>query len=178
MTMPITNRKLLVGSEKLFISNNIVNQLSKDHDIIMFSYDKKKTLEENSRALWRDIAGHIATGYDKVVFLGLGQECNLVYSLYEKRNMSFDGAVFINYKRENEGDLTSLSKERFELSNTKLYTISNSKKLDMFSQNHEQLKWYQTIRAKKLGQIIHSFLVHDTYGETYLEGINTRFVRG
>lgn len=175
--MPITNRKLLVGSEKLFISNNIVNQLSKDHDIVMFSYDKKKTLEQNSRVLWRDIAGLIATGYDKVVFLGVGQECNLVYSLYETRNLSFDGAVFLNYKRENDGDLTSLAKDRFELSNTKLYTISNGRILEVISENHEQIKWYQTTRSKKVGQMIYSFLVHDTYGENYLQGPNTRFLK-
>lgn len=177
MTMPNTNRKLLVASEKLFISNNILNQFSKDHDVLLFSYDNKKTLEENSRATWRDITTLIGLSYDQVIFMGVGQECNLSYHLYEKRNLFFDAVVFINYEPENPGELNEFIKEKMVLDKSKIYTLSNKKKLNMISDNHEQLPWYSTIRSKRLAQAIYSFVVYDSYSQDGLDGTNTRIIK-
>lgn len=177
MTMPNTNRKLLVGSEKLFISNNILNQFSKDHDVLLYSYDNKKTLEHNSRVLWREITALIGLSYDQVIFMGVGQECNLSYHLFDKRNLFFDAVIFFNYENENPGELDETIKDKMMVSKCNIYTLSNKKKLNMISDNHEQLPWYSTIRSKRLAQAIYSFVVYGTYNQDGLDGTNTRIIK-
>lgn len=172
-----TNRKLLVGSQKLLNTNNILVEFSKDHDIIQFSYNPNETLEKNTRLLWRHIRMYIASPYQKLTFMGIGQECNLMYELYDKKNLVFDAGVFVNYKDPVDGKVSLQLQKDMSLAGTKIYTYSTYNKKEhpvVISQSHQALPLYSTIRSQRLAKEIYGCVVYGSYCENYLDGPNTK----
>ena len=82
-----TNRKLIVGSEKLFQPNHILEQFSLDHDVLTYSYNDNLTLKANSKVLYKLLKSHLAKGYDRLVFMGHEVDCNLLYELYDDKGL-------------------------------------------------------------------------------------------
>lgn len=167
------NRKLIVGSDKLFISNNILSQLNKDHDIALFSYDPNQSLIANTKTLYRDIKLHLNESKDKLVFMGYKKDCNLLYALAKDKSLFFDGAIFVNYEPmfgSTEFDFKTMDEVAL---NTKIYKYRTSKSLSV----GEFIKTpFGSIRSKKLAQNIYASLVYDLYQENFLDGKPTAFV--
>lgn len=167
------NRKLIVGSEKLFISNNILYQLNKDHDIFLFSYNTNKTLIENTKVLYKNLKIHLNESKDKLVFMGLKKECNLLYSLAKDKSLFFDGAIFINYQPL--FDMSQIDFDTLDQVNEKTkiykYKTTNSQ-----SDGLTVKTLFGSTRSKKLAQNIYASLVYDVYQENFLDGKPTAFV--
>lgn len=164
-----TNRKLLVASGTLFISPKILNQFSKDHDIVLFNYNPTIDLKQNARALFKSLQKHLDWGYDKYIFLGKGQDCTLCYALYEHKNMLFDAAVFVNYKElEPISDDTKITLAKA----SKIFSYSTKKGgTPVEATNHQNLNTlFGTTRSKRLAQDIYGQIVYGVYNELYLDG--------
>lgn len=170
-----TNRKLIVGSGELFISSKIMEQFSKDHTIVTFTYNPLISLKENSKIIFKKLQRHLDAGYDKYVFFGKGQDCNLYYALYEHKKMLFDAGVFVNFFPTTE----KIKPEtiQFLKDNSKLFSYSTGKKnghLPKEMTNHQIIKTpLRTTRSKKLAQDMYGQIVYGVYQENFLEGPNT-----
>lgn len=165
------NRKLIVGSEKLFLSNQLATMFSKDHDILLFSYDDKLNPKDNSRMIWRTLSKMFAKEYDKIVFMGLGSDCNVLQNLYKDRGLAFDAGVLVNYTKIDSESIVEKDSAK------KIWSFSNKKRPEIVSYNHQSLPWYYTIRSKRLAQEIYGTIVYGVYDQTYLDGDVTEFYR-
>ena len=169
-TMPNkTQRTLLVGSEKLFQANNILNQFSKEHDIYLYSYNENISLKANAKALYREILPLLRENYEQVVFMGYGSDCNLLYGLYDDKGLKFDAGVFVNYLHEH-----------LELDKAKIYsfvTKGNKKRPVEYLTDHQYVKsLFGTIRSKRLSQEIFGCVVYGAYNKDCLTGEPTLFL--
>ena len=174
-----TNRKLIVASEKLFISNSLLKEFMKDHDILTFNYDTSIDLEENSREVWKKFIMNLDYSYDKIVFMGHGVDCNIIYPLYRNKKLDFDAAVFVDYKNPDTLLIPPSYEEALRKSKVKIYSFSTRNKKETPSaiiQSHQSLPWYHTTRSYRLAQEIYGCIVYDTYQENYLSGANSKLI--
>lgn len=180
MTMPNkTNRKLIVASEKLFISNSILNEFSKDHDILTFNYNPTLDLETNARAIWKRIKTHLDNSYERISFIAHGIDCNVIYSLFKDRNLDFDAAVFVDYQKPDTLGILPTYENALKNSKVKIYSFSTRNKKETplaIIQSHQSLPWYYTTRSRRLAQEIYGCIVYDAYQQNYLSGANSRFI--
>jgi hypothetical protein len=174
-----TNRKLIVGSEKLFQPNNILEQFSIDHDVLTFSYNDNLSLKANSKVLYKVLRSYLAKGYDKLVFMGHGIDCNLLYELYDDKALKFDAGVFVNYKQSSDGEVSLITQEHLFME-TKIYSFStqgNEKRPVAYLTDHQSLRTaFRTIRSKRLAQEIYGCVVYGAYQMNGLKGKPTAFV--
>jgi len=173
-----TNRKLIVGSEKLFLANNILEEFSIDHDILTFSYDKDLTLKANSKILYKALKTPLAKGYSKIVFMGHGLDCNLLYELYDDKGLVFDAGVFVNYKKDRNTEISLITQEHLNIE-TKIYSFStfgDKKRPVAYLTDHQPLKTlFATTRSKRLAQEIFGCVVYGAYQMNGLKGKPTAF---
>lgn len=179
-TMPNkTQRTLLVGSEKLFQANNILNQFSKEHDIYLCSYNENISLKANAKALYREILPLLRENYEQVVFMGYGSDCNLLYGLYDDKGLKFDAGVFVNYQHCDDS-VPSHIHEHLELDKAKIYsfvTKGNKKRPVEYLTDHQYVKsLFGTIRSKRLSQEIFGCVVYGAYNKDCLTGEPTLFL--
>lgn len=177
--MPNSNRKLLVASEKLFISNSLLRQFAKDHDILSFNYNHSMDLESNARAIWGKIKLNLDKDYEKIVFIAHGVDCNVLYYLYRDRNLNFDAAVFVDYDTPDTLGVTPRYTNALKQSKVKIYSFATmAKKITPPEavQSHQSLPWYYTTRSSRLAQEIFGCVVYDAYQENYLSGTNSKFI--
>jgi hypothetical protein len=170
-----TNSKLIVGSEKLFLSNNLLTSFSKDHDIFQISIDPQRSLEEQSRVIWRDLKNTLDKPYSSIVFMGLGYDCNVRYELYRKRKFVFDGAIFVNPIIDED-----ISDEELVLEQDKTYSFSTQgikKTPANLSKVHQCLPRFHGLRSRRLALEIYGCVVYGFYQQDYLSGANTEFIR-
>lgn len=174
-----TNRKLIVGSEKLFQPNHILEQFSLDHDVLTYSYNDNLTLKANSKVLYKLLKSHLAKGYDRLVFMGHEVDCNLLYELYDDKGLKFDAGVFINYKKTDDGEVSLITQEHLFME-TKIYSFStqgNEKRPVAYLTDHQSLRTvFGTIRSKRLAQEIYGCVVYGAYEMNSLYGEPTAFV--
>jgi hypothetical protein len=179
--MPNKNTRLIIGSNKLFTYNNILTQFAYDHDIITYTYNDKLSLKANTKIVYKNISYHIRQDYDSIVFMGTHVDSNLLYGLYDDKNLVFDAGVLVNYKtlsREGEVDLDTqwnISKE------TDIYTFNTNKKDTLPPVAH--LKDHQyvpsilgNVRSRRLAMEIFGCVVYGTYNINGLEGANSVLV--
>lgn len=179
-TMPNkTHRSLIVGSQKLFQANNILNQFPKGHDIYLFSYDETLPLSVNVKSLFRDLTIHLRENYDHIVFMGHGVDCNVLYGMCLDKNMYFDAGVFVNYKEPDE-IVPHRVHNRLATEGSKIYsfaTIGNKKRPVEYLTDHQEVNSLFGIRSKRLAQEIFGCVVYGAYGQNYLLGEPTEFIR-
>lgn len=180
-TMPNkTHRSLIVGSEKLFQANNILNQFSLGHDVYLFSYNENLSLKANAKALFRELIPHIRDNYEHITFMGHGVDCNVLYALYDDKNLKFDAGVFVNYKTPEEV-VSHHIHEHLELDKAKIYSFAtkgNKKRPVEYLTDHQEINsLFGTIRSKRLAQEIFGCVVYGAYNKDYLTGEPTEFIR-
>ena len=175
-----TNRKLIVGSEILFVSNNLLTQFSKDHDIFTFHLNDKQSLDTTARQVWRDLKPYLQKDYDHIVFMGYKDDSDVVFRLNQDRNLAFDAAVFVNYEPTGEIDSLALSIEKLEQAQTKVYSFNYGHKknrLDGLVENHQSLPIWTNLRSERLASEIYGCVVYGAYQQTSLSGTNTEFIK-
>ena len=175
-----TNRKLIVGSEKLFIHNSLLNQFATDHDIFTFSYDPKMSRKANTKKLFKNLLKYLKNEYDKIVFIGLESDCNILYELYTDKQLKFDTAIFVNY-RQIKGEEIDLRTEQIVHEQTPIYSFTTKKNDPCHSlaylTDHQYVKTLlRTTRSNRLAQEIFGTVVYGLYSENYLEGTPTKFI--
>lgn len=174
-----TKRKLIVGSEKLFVANNILEQFSIDHDILTFSYDHTLSVKSNTKALYKKMSPYLAKGYDKIVFMGHGLDCNVLYEMYDDKNFVFNAGIFVNYKKVNDYQISSITQEHLFME-TKIYSFStygDKKRPLAYLTDHQSLKSILgNIRNKRLAQEIFGCVVYGAYQMNGLKGKPTAFI--
>lgn len=175
-----TKRSLIVGSEKLFQSNNIAYEFSKAHDIILFSYNKDISLKANSKALYRTILTKLAEErYENVTFMGYDIDCNILYGIYEDKGFVFTAGVFVNFKSIDE-PMSEHVHDHLDLARAKIYsfvTKGNKKRPARYLTDHQYVKsLFGTIRSKRLAKEIFGCVVYGAYNKDCLVGEPTRFI--
>lgn len=94
----------LVASSKLFrtkapwrINGSLMGQITKDHDVILFSHDPQEiTYEKMSKKIGRYLYHRVQREVQHLTFIGYEGECRLVSDLYNTMGFKFDSAVLIN----------------------------------------------------------------------------------
>ena len=175
-----TNRKLIVGSEILFVSNNLLTQFAKDHDIFTFHHNEKDSLDTTARHIWRDLKSYLIKDYDHIVFMGFKDDSDIVFKLNEDRNLLFDAAVFVNYEPTGEIDSLALSIDKLTQAQVNLYSFGyggKKNRLDGLVENHQSLPIWTNLRSERLAQEIYGCVVYGTYKQVSLSGTNTEFIR-
>lgn len=177
----LNNKRLIIGSNKLFNSNTIATQFAKAHDIVTFNYNPILSLRANTKELWKQISQHLRQDYDSVVFMGVGIEANLLYSLYKDKNYTFTAGVFVNYEpSENVGQI-DLATQWEVYQKTKIYTFSTNKKDTLppvaHLQDHQYIHtMFGTIRSKRLAQEMYGCVLYGAYQALGLEETNSVFI--
>jgi hypothetical protein len=180
-TMPNkTQRKLIVGSEKLFQPNNLLNQFGIGHDVYLFSYNENLSLKANSKALFREISHLLIQDYGHIVFMGHSVDCNILYGLYDDKNVKFDAGVFVNYKHCDDVIPRHIH-EHLELDEAKIYsfvTKGNKKRPVEYLTDHQYVNSvFGNTRSKRLAQEIYGCVVYGAYSQDYLTGEPTAFIK-
>jgi hypothetical protein len=175
------NKRLIIGSNKLFANNTIATEFAKAHDIITFEYDPQLTLKANTKELWKNISYHLRQDYVSVIFMAQGIESNLLYSLYEDKNLTFDAGVFVNYKTLPEVGQISLETQWEVFQKTKLYTFSTNKKDTLppvaHLQDHQYVPtFFGTTRSKRLAKEMFGCVLYGGYQAMSLEETNSVFI--
>lgn len=175
------NKRLIIGSNKLFNSNTIATQFAKAHDIFLFNYDPKLTLKANTKELWKEISYHIRQDYDSVIFMAQGVESNLLYTLYEDKGLIFDAGVFVNYKTSPQTGPVSMATQWEVYQKTKLYTFSTKKEDTLppiaHLQDHQYVpSLFGTVRTKRLAQEMYGCVLYGAYQALGLEETNSVFI--
>lgn len=174
-----TNRKLIVGSEKLFTSNNLAYEFGKDHDIFLYSYDQNKDVTYNSRMIWRDLKPYLVKSYDHITFMGHGMDANVVYDLHMERRLDFDAIVTVNHLLPVSVDNWEKVHDELLQTASKRYSFSygtNTKRPVIIFDNHQSLPFFTTLRSRRLAQEIYGCVVYGAYEQTHLVGSNTEFI--
>jgi hypothetical protein len=175
------NKRLIIGSNKLFIHNTIANEFRKAHDIITYSYIPELSLKSNTKELWKDISYHVRQDYDSVVFMAQGFESNLLYSLYKDKGLTFTAGVFVNYKAPVDEGQVDLGTQ-YEISQkTRIYTFSTNKKDTLppvaHLQDHQYVPaLFSTTRTKRLAQEIYGCVLYGAYQAIKIEETNSVFI--
>ena len=175
------NKRLIIGSNKLFSNNTIATQFAKAHDIYTFEYDSQLSLKANTKELWKNISPLIRQDYDSIIFIGQGIESNLLYELYEDKNLIIDGAVFVNYKTVPEMGQISLDTQYEVFQKTKIYTFSTNKKDTLppvaHLQDHQYVPtFFGTTRSKRLAQEMYGCVLYGAYQALGLDETNSVFI--
>ena len=174
-----TNRNLIVGSEVLFISNNLLSMFSKDHDIFTFHHERNQDIKQTARQAWRDLKPYLQKDYDNVIFMGYRDDSDVVFDLFETRKLTFDAAVFVNY--EPAGQINNLRDSLYEMkkAKTKIYSFSygtDKNRLANLIETHQSLPIWTNLRSARLAQEIFGCILYENYEMTSLSGTNTEFI--
>lgn len=179
--MPNTNRNLIVASEKLFLYNNILNEFDKDHDILTFSYNPKISKNANAKAIYRNLNKHLQGKYDKIVFMGLESDCNLLHELYIDKALTFDAAIFVNYRKSEIHGL-DLRTQQNTAHHTPIYSFSVRRNdtvqpLAYLKEHHNVPSLFRSIRSKRLAKEIYGVVVYGIYELNFLEGTPSKLIK-
>jgi hypothetical protein len=175
------NKRLIIGSNKLFANNSIATEFAKAHDIYTFEYQPQLNLKANTKKLWKNISQLIRQDYDSIIFMGQGVESNLLYSLYEDKDLTFTAGVFVNYKTDKEEPQVDLGLQYELAQKTKIYTFSTNKKDTLppvaHLQDHQYVPTlFGTTRSKRLAQEMYGCVLYGAYQALGLEENNSVFV--
>ena len=179
-TMLNTNRKLMIVSQTLIPSNKIFEEFKEDHDFYFFEYNPQLSLLSNCKRVYKDIKEYIMSDYQHIVFMGHGQDCNVLYGLYEDKNLVFDAGVFVNYESPTNESVPHQVKDSMS-PETKIYSYSTHKKnLDQPIIGISIHQYVPTLlggfNSKRLAQEIYGAVVYDTYSELFLQGPKSVFI--
>lgn len=174
------NKRLIIATDKLFVHNAIATEFAKAHDILTFTYNPNMSLSQNTKVVWKNALYHVQQKYESMVFMGTGSNCNLLYSLYEDKNLEFDAGVFVNYKEPK--DIINLKLQEQVSKITDIYTFGTSKKNTLppvaYVKDHQCVNTlFGTTRSKRLALEIYGCVVYGTYHANTLEETNSVFIQ-
>ena len=103
--LTIPNSKLLIGSEKLFLTpirNNFAEEFKDEHFIILMDHHDRSALTSEELRLkkkeyYNQLSLHWEVNYTSRVFVGYGQDCLYLFDLYTDFGIIFDAAVLIDF---------------------------------------------------------------------------------
>ena len=120
-----TQDNLILGSEKLFtksLTNSFTKLFANEHDIALIPYSNNKFSIEKTNEIYLSLKNSFESGYNKKIFIGHGQDCEMLFDLYVNYGFTFDGAVFINNLREDHEKLYG-NTVRSAYAKTKIYNL-------------------------------------------------------
>jgi len=171
ITMP---NNILVGSEKLFrtkapwkIERSLLGTITNDHQVLLFDQCKdNKTYKKTAKRLAKQLNYRSDFNTDKLIFIGLGNDCRVVMDLYLNHGFKFDAAVFIN-------NLYSPSKYDPILDHCSIYNFYTNKEYEMLNIEGAEVNQYIKTRlpahmSNRLAQEVFGCLLYQTYERTYL----------
>lgn len=175
-----TNRNLIVASEVLFVSNNILSLFSKNHDIFTFHHERDQAIETTEKQIWRDLKPFLMKDYESIIFIGYRDDCDVIFDLFESRNLIFDAAIFVNYEPVKRTENLNQYLHGLKKAGTNLYSFSygtDKNRLANLIETHQSLPIWTNLRSTRLAQEIFGCVLYDTYQMTYLSGTNTEFIQ-
>ena len=177
MDTSIMPNNILVGSEKLFrtkapwkIERSLLGTITNDHQVLLFDQCKdNKTYKKTAKRLAKQLTYMNKVQTDKLIFIGLGNDCRVVMDLYLNHGFKFDAAVFIN-------NLYSPSKYDPILDHCSIYNFYTNKEYEML--NIEGAEVNEHVKTKvpahmsnRLAQEVFGCLLYQTYDRTYLDNV-------
>ena len=175
-----TNRNLIVGSEILFVSNNLLSMFSKDHDIFTFHHEKHESIDTTAKQVWRDLKPLLVKNYDNIIFMGYKDDSDVVFDLFEHRKLVFNAAIFVNYEPGSKERDTYKCIKNMKKAQTDLYSFSyglDKNRLANLIETHQSLPVWTNLRSPRLAQEIFGCVLYGTYKQVSLSGSNTEFIR-
>lgn len=175
-----TNRNLIVGSEVLFVSNNLLSMFSKDHDIFTIHHEKHESIDTTARQIWRDLKPLLQKDYDNIIFIGYKDDSDIVFDLFVHRKLIFNAAIFVNYEPAVKNQATYTLLKEMKQAGTNLYSFSygiDKNRLANLIETHQSLPVWTNLRSPRLAQEIFGCVLYGTYKMTSLSGTNTEFIR-
>ena len=174
ITMP---NNILVGSEKLFrtkapwkIERSLLGTITNDHQVLLFDQCKdNKTYKKTAKRLAKQLTYMNKVQTDKLIFIGLGNDCRVVMDLYLNHGFKFDAAVFIN-------NLYSPSKYDPILDHCSIYNFYTNKEYEMLNIEGAEVNEYVKTKvpahmSNRLAQEVFGCLLYQTYDRTYLDNV-------
>ena len=175
-----TNRNLIVGSEVLFVSNNLLSMFPKDHDIFTIHHEKHESIDTTARQVWRDIKPLLEKNYDNIIFIGYKDDSDIVFDLFEHRRLVFDAAIFINYEPASKDQDINTRIKNMKEAQTDIYSFSyglDKNRLGNLIETHQSLPVWTNLRSLRLAQEILGCVLYGTYKQVSLSGSNTEFIK-
>ena len=171
-TMP---NNILVGSEKLFrtkapwkIDTSLLGTITKDHHVLLFDTSKDdKTYKNTVKSLARQLTYRNDYQTDKLIFIGLGNDCKMVVDLYKDHGFKFDAAVLIN-------NLYSPTMYAPIMGHCSIYNFYTKQSYEMLSIDGAEVNQFVKTRlpahmSTRLAQEVFGCLLYQTYERTYLD---------
>lgn len=171
-TMP---NNILVGSEKLFrtkapwkIERSLLGTITNDHHVLLFDKGKdNKTYKKIAKKLARQLTYRNNIKTDKLIFIGLEDDCRIVTDLYLEHGFKFDAAVFIN---------NTHSPTKFDpiIDHCSIYNFYTNQAYEMLSIDGAEVNEFVKTRlpahmSNRLAQEVYGCLLYQTYERTYLD---------
>jgi hypothetical protein len=171
-TMP---NNILVGSEKLFrtkapwkIERSLLGTITNDHHVLLFDECKDyKTYKKTAKKLARTLTYKNDIKTDKLIFIGLGNDCRVVIDLYLNHGFKFDAAVFIN---------NTYSPTIYDpiIDHCSIYNFYTNQSYEMLSIDGAEVNEFIKTRlpahmSNRLAQEVFGCLLYQTYERTYLD---------
>jgi hypothetical protein len=173
-TMP---NNILVGSEKLFrtkapwkIDRSLLGTITNDHLVLLFDQCKdNKTYKKTAKKLAKQLTYMNTIQTDKLIFIGIGNDCRVVIDLYLNHGFKFDAAVFIN-------NLYSPSKYEPILDHCSIYNFYTKPEYKMLDIEGAEVNEYIKTKlpahmSNRVAQEVFGCLLYQTYERTYLDNV-------
>jgi len=173
-TMP---NNILVGSEKLFrtkapwkIDRSLLGTITNDHLVLLFDQCKdNKTYKKTAKKLAKQLTYMNTIQTDKLIFIGIGNDCRVVMDLYLNHGFKFDAAVFIN-------NLYSPSKYEPILDHCSIYNFYTKPEYKMLDIEGAEVNEYIKTKlpahmSNRVAQEVFGCLLYQTYERTYLDNV-------
>lgn len=170
-----TQNNMILGSEKLFrksLTNAYTKLFSNEHDIALIPTSHGKLSIEKTHNIYPSLNELLKQEYDKKVFIGLGEDCEILFDLYVNYGIVFDGAIFINnVSNEHEMIYGRVIKNVYE--KTKIYNLfgksSNNRVLPKAHTNQLIPTLISPLTTSRFAQEAYGLICYDLYGKMFLD---------
>lgn len=170
-----TQNNLILGSEKLFrksLTNSFTKLFSDEHDIALIPTLRNKSSLEVTHEIYSALKELLDQKYDNIIFIGLGQDCEILFDLYVNYGVLFDGAVFINnISNEHELVYGRVIKNVYE--KTKIYNLfgksNNNRVLPKAHTNQFIPTYISPLTTPRFAQEAFGLICYDLYGKMFLQ---------
>ena len=168
---------ILVGSEKLFrtkapwkINKSLLGTITNDHQVLLFDECKdNKTYKKTAKKIAKQLTYMNTIETDKLIFIGIGDDCRVVMDLYLSHGFKFDAAVLIN-------NLYSPSRYKRILDHCSIYNFYTKPEYEMLDIEGAEVNEYVKTKlpahmSNRLAQEVFGCLLYQTYERTYLDNV-------
>ena len=173
-TMP---NNILVGSEKLFrtkapwkIDRSLLGTITNDHLVLLFDQcTDKKSYKKTAKKISKQLTYMSEVETDKLIFIGLGDDCRVIMDLHLSHGIKFDAAVLIN-------NLYSPSRYTRIMDHCSIYNFYTKPEYEMLDIEGAEVNQYVKTKlpahmSNRLSQEVFGCLLYQTYERTYLDSV-------